>query len=188
MPTVTDRAEASHTAGRISNGAAAPLARRTPATVVGSSWIDAVFSTTSRHSSSLATPSHPAAIRRAARMPSGVAALPRPSRFAETLAETAASVSPSRLACGRIRRKAGRSSRASPPARPQRSITSITPVHRHTTPAIDRHSSTADRAPSSAAAPTCAIRPVSAPKLTAAAAITVQTNAIAISSASLSAV
>ena len=46
----------------------------------------------------------------------------------------------------------------------------------------------AERAPSSAAAPTCAIRPVSAPKITAAAAITVQTHAIAISSASLSAV
>ena len=46
--------------------------------------------------------------RRAAWMPSGVAALPRPRRFAETLAETAASVSSSRLALGSRRRSSGR--------------------------------------------------------------------------------
>lgn len=76
--------------------------------------MEAVLSTTSRQSSSLATPSQPRAILRAARIPRGVAALPSPSRLAETLAETAASVSPSRLAWGSSRRKMGRKARASP--------------------------------------------------------------------------
>ena len=60
--------------------------------MVGSSWMEAVFSTTSRHSSSLAVPSAPRAMRRAARIPSGVAALPSPKRLAEMLADTALSV------------------------------------------------------------------------------------------------
>ena len=43
---------------------------------------------------------------------------------------------------GYSRRRAGRSSRDSPRASPDRSITSITPIHRHSTPIMDRHSST----------------------------------------------
>ena len=88
-----DSTELSHTAGRISMGEALPQAARTLATVVGSSWMEAVLSTTRRHSSSSATPPQPCAMRRAARTPSGVAALPSPSRLADTLADRAASVS-----------------------------------------------------------------------------------------------
>ena len=106
-PTVTEARELIQTAGRMSKGAALPKAARTEATVVGRSWMEAVLSTTSRHSSSLAAPPQFRAIRRAAWMPSGVAALPRPRRFAETLAETAASVSSSRLALGSRRRSSG---------------------------------------------------------------------------------
>ncbi len=52
---------------------------RTPATVVGSSCRDAVFSTTRRHNSSSATPPLPLAMRRAARMLPGVARCPGPA-------------------------------------------------------------------------------------------------------------
>ena len=89
----------------------------------------------------------PPAMRRAARMPSGVAALPRPSRLADTLADTAARVSGSRLARGSSRPRAGRRAAASFRLRPQRLISSITPLHRHSTPAMAMHSSTAAPAP-----------------------------------------
>ena len=71
----------------MSNGAAAPFAARTAATVVGSSWMDAVFSTMRRHISSVARAlPERCCIRRTAAMPMGVAALPSPSRLAATLA------------------------------------------------------------------------------------------------------
>ncbi len=77
------------TAGKMSNGEVAPSAARMAATVVGSSWIDAVFKTTSLHSSFDASPGDASrAISCAARIPIGVAALPRPSRFALTFAES----------------------------------------------------------------------------------------------------
>ena len=121
--------------------------------------MEAVFSTTSRQSSLLAVPPQPRAIRRAARIPSGVAALPRPRRLAETLAETAARVSVSRQASGRSRRSRGRKPFASPAERPLAFMISRTPLHRHSTPAIERLSSTAERAPSSAAADTASSLP-----------------------------
>ena len=93
MPTHTEMADASHTAGRISKGAAQPAAARTLATVVGMSWMDAVLHTTSMHSGSDATPGVRLLIRRAAWMPRGGAALPRPRRLAETLAEMLSMVS-----------------------------------------------------------------------------------------------
>ncbi len=46
IPTVTESAEHSHTAGRISMGAALPWASRRVAIVVGISWMEAVLSTT----------------------------------------------------------------------------------------------------------------------------------------------
>ena len=125
--------------------------------------MEAVFSTTSRHSSSLATPPQPRAILRAARMPRGVAALPRPSRLADTLADTAARVSLSWLASGSSRRSRGRKARARLPERPQTFMISITPDHRHSTPAMDRLSSTALWAPERAASDTASMRPVAAP-------------------------
>ena len=119
-------------------------------------------------------------MRRAARMPRGVAALPRPSRLADTLADTAARVSGSRLARGRSRRRAGRSSAASFPERPQRDMISMTPLHRHSTPAMAMHSCTAAPAPSRAAAPTASMVPFHAAKISDTAAIPVQIQAIAI--------
>ena len=83
--------EGVQTAGRISNALSAPRAARTPATVVGRSWMEAVLSTTNLHSSPSARPLVCLAMRRAAWMPRGVAALPRPSRFADTLPERASS-------------------------------------------------------------------------------------------------
>ena len=84
---MTESAEVTHTAGRISKGAAAPSEARTAATVVGSSWMEAVFMTIRRHISSVAVRVWASScIRFTAAMPMGVAALPRPSRLAETLA------------------------------------------------------------------------------------------------------
>ena len=56
IPVATDKAEVTHTAGRMSKGVALPAAMRTAATVVGISWMDAVLHTTSMHSASEATP------------------------------------------------------------------------------------------------------------------------------------
>ena len=92
--------EASHTAGRISKGAAHPAARRTEATVVGMSWMDAVLHTTSIHKASEARPGVRRLICRAAWMPRGVAALPSPSRLADTLAEMVSITSRSRANSG----------------------------------------------------------------------------------------
>ncbi len=64
-------------------------------------------------------------------------------------------------------------------------MTSITPVHRHITPAIARHSSTALCAPSSAAAPSSPARPLSTPKTRETVTIPVQSQDIAIERALL---
>ena len=129
----------------------------------GSSCTEAVFSTTRRHNSSLAVPLQPTAIRLAACIPAGVAALPSPSRLALTLALRASSVSSSRPAWGSRRRRTGRSRRLSPAAMPLRRISSSTPDHRHSAPAMTSTSSTAAAAPSSAAAVTADRRPLTAP-------------------------
>ena len=148
--------------------------------MAGISWMEAVFSTTSRHSSSLATPPQPFAILLAARMPRGVAALPRPRRFADTLADTAARVSGSLQALGRSLRRTGRNSRASPAERPQAFMISMTPLQRQRTPAMARLSSMADRAPSSAAFATASRFPERRPKTSESVTIPVQTHAISI--------
>ena len=171
--------EDSHTAGRMSKGVSHPAAARTEAMVAGSSWMEAVLSTTSRHSSSLATPSQPRAMRQAARMPRGVAALPRPRRLAEVLAETAARVSGSRQALGSSRRSTGRNTRARPSERPQAFMISMTPLQRHMTPAMDRLSSTAESAPSRAASATASRFPVARPKPRDSTTMAVQIQAIA---------
>ena len=102
-------------------------------------------------------------VRLAACIPAGVAALPSPSRLALTLALRAASVSSSRPAWGSRRRRTGRSRRLSPAAMPLRRISSSTPDHRHSAPAMTSTSSTAAAAPSSAAAVTADRRPLTAP-------------------------
>ena len=148
----------------MSSGVGHPAALRKDATVAGNNCTDAVFSTTSLHNSSLAVPRQSRAMRSAARIPSGVAALPSPSRFAVTFADSAESVSGSRLASGNSPRSIGRNSRASPDAAPDTRNSSITPPHNISAPAIETHSSTADAAPVSAAFVTASSRPVSAPK------------------------
>ena len=179
-PAATDSTDANHTAGRMSKGVRQPAAARTEAMVVGSNWMEAVFSTTSRHSSSLATPSQPLAMRRAARMPSGVAALPRPSRLAETLAEMAASVSSSRLASGSSRRSRGRKVRASPWEIPQTFMISMIPLHKHSIPAMETLRSMADWAPAMAAFATSSRFPDRMPNIRDSTTIPVQIQAIAI--------
>lgn len=56
----------------------------------------------------------------------------------------------------------------------------MTPLHRHSTPAMAMHSCTAAPAPSSAAAPTASMVPFHAAKISDTAAIPVQIQAIAI--------
>jgi len=102
-------------------------------------------------------------MRRAAWMPRGVAALPRPRRLADTLPERAARASGSLQAWGSRRVSTGRKRRLSPSIRPLAFITDITPLHRHMMPAMERHSSTAAAAPSMAADPTAPMVPWSSP-------------------------
>ena len=130
---------------------------------MGISWMDAVLHTTSMHRSLEAVPGLRRASRRAASRPRGVAALPSPSRLADTLAEMLSMVSRSLAAWGKSRRSTGASSRDSPSASPDRRMTSITPVHRQSIPAMDRASCTAAEAPSTAAEATAGPRPVASP-------------------------
>ena len=102
-------------------------------------------------------------MRRVARMPSGVAALPSPSRFALTFMLSASSVCASRDARGNNRRSTGCSSLDSPAAMPLRRMTSITPDHRQIMPPTVRQNVTACCTPCAAAAPTAALCPVAAP-------------------------
>ena len=163
----------------MSKGAADPHPARTAATVVGKSCTEAVFSTTRRHSSLSAVPWDPRAMRRAARIPKGVAAFPSPRRVADRFPLTAAKVSGSRLAPGSSRRSAGRNRAASFLSSSHCFKSSINPDHRHRAPARDRHSSTAAPAPSSAAADTSAMRPHAAAHRTEAVTMAVHINAIA---------
>ena len=77
----------------MSKGLALPAAARRLATVVGMSWREAVLVTTSMQRPSDAVPGLRRAISRAASSPRGVAALPRPSRLADTFPDSAARVS-----------------------------------------------------------------------------------------------
>ena len=86
MPRPAEHKLVTQTAGRMSKGRMQPKLLRTAATLVGSSWMDAVFKTMSLHSSLVAMPFLPEANRWAARIPIGVAALPKPRRLAHTLA------------------------------------------------------------------------------------------------------
>ena len=142
--------------------------------------MEAVLSTTRRHSSSLATPSHPMAIRRAARMPKGVAALPSPSRLQEMLALMAFSVSRSRQARGSSRRRTGRNRREMASMKPHLFMIAMIPVHRHRIPPMEIQSSTAAVAPSRAALETSAMVPLTTPNTRESTTIPVQTHAIAI--------
>ena len=142
----------------MSKAAAAPSAERREAMVVGMSWIEAVLSTTKRHSSSEAGPPRPA-MARAARIPAGVAALPKPRRFALTFSETAAISSRSIPAFGKSRFSRGPKALARAAEIPQRSISSITPLHRQTPPESAIQKRSASSAPSMTAAPAAWVLP-----------------------------
>ena len=164
----------------MSKGSAAPQAARTPATVAGISWIDAVLSTIKRQRLSEAVPPQPLAMRLAAWMPRGVAALPMPSRFAEILAEIAESVTGSPAASGNNFRSSGRKAAARICDRPLRSMISKTPLHRQITPSSPTHNVTASLAPERAAALTASMVPLYMPNSTETATIAVKIHAIAI--------
>ena len=170
----------------MSKGVAQPAAERRLATVVGMSWMEAVLHTTNIHSPSEATPGVRRAISREASSPRGVAALPSPSRLADRLADTAAITSSSPAKAGKSRRRRGRSSRASFSLSPERRMTSMTPIHRQSSPAMDRHSSTASAAPLTAAAATASVRPVTRAHRIAATNIPTQSALIATAVTSLS--
>ena len=128
----------------MSKGEGHPALWRTAATVVGSSWMEAVFITTKRHSSSVARVGSEGSLSRpAARMPMGVAALPRPSRFAVTLPLSCFASSGSCRNEGNRRPRMGRSPFASTVVSPTRSISFPSPAHRARGPAMDMHSCTA---------------------------------------------
>ena len=80
-PSPAEHRLVSHTAGRMSKGVWQPSPLRTAATFAGISWMEAVFSTMRRHRLWLAV--SPRRSRRAASMPMGVAALPRPRKLAQ---------------------------------------------------------------------------------------------------------
>lgn len=164
MPVRMERVEASQTAGRMSKGVVHPAAERRPATVVGINWMEAVLHTTNIQSPSEATPGVRRAMSLDASRPRGVAAFPSPRRFAEIFAETASMTSLSSAKEGKRRRSNGRNNRESRAARPQRRMTSMTPVHRQSSPAMERQSSTPCAAPETAAAPTASPFPVRRPQ------------------------
>jgi hypothetical protein len=114
-------------------------------------------------------------------MPRGVAALPKPNRFADTLAEMASSVSRLREALGKRIERRGRIVFASAEEKPQIFIASITPVQRHSAPAIDIERVIAAAAPSMAAAETSPIFPVTSPKTKESIAIIAHIHVIAMS-------
>ena len=136
--------------------------------------------TTSMHRLSDATPGDFLLISRAASSPNGVAALPSPSRLADTLAATVSMTLASPAKSGYSRFSTGRSSRDSVSLSPERLMISMTPIHRHSTPVMDRQSSTAAAAPSRAPAATASMLPVTRPHTTAAAAMPAQMMPIVI--------
>ena len=149
----------------MSRGAAQPALWRTAATVVGSSWMDAVFITTSRQSWSVArVASDGSRSRPAARMPMGVAALPSPRRLAVTFALRCPASSGSRRLWGKRNPRIGERTRASTAVIPTRSISFPRPAQRASGPAVATHSSTAWTAPLVRAAAVSAPRPVQMPK------------------------
>lgn len=95
-PRATEPTDAIQVAGRMSSGAAEPACMRSIAVVAGMSWIEAVLTTTNIAISFVAAPSARCslAISHIARMPSGVAALPRPRKFAMRFMVMAFTASP----------------------------------------------------------------------------------------------
>ena len=92
--------------------------------------MDAVLRTISLHNSSVAICGWEGSLRRfAARIPEGVAALPKPRKLAQTLVLKCCIRMESFRVLGNSRWSAGRSSAASLAVRPVRSISLPTPAH-----------------------------------------------------------
>lgn len=144
-----------HTAGRMSKGAEQPKEERTAATVAGINWIDAVFSTIRRQSSSPATLSFRfTASRRAAWIPMGVAAFPSPRKLAQIFALKLQEREGSVLLEGNSLSNSGFRSLDKNPVTPAFSITFPIPLQRQMVPAMDMASVTPACAPCGIAAAT----------------------------------
>ena len=150
-----------HTHGRTSKGCAEPKLFLRAATVVGMSWIDAVFISTKvsmlseavsdgqRFFSSLIACS-----------PSGVAAFPSPSRFALIFIEIKRNASDSGSTSGYSRLSSGAHSRESLSISPQSFAIRIKPDHMHSMPQIDSSSVTASPAQVITASPSASAEPL----------------------------
>ena len=90
----------------------------------------------------------------------------RMSRLAETLAESAESVSGSREAFGNSLLSSGFKSFERESMSPERRMISNTPLHRHISPPVPSMNSTAAPAPSREAVPVCPNRPDNTPNTT----------------------
>lgn len=152
MPAVCEIIEASHTAGIMSNGFAAPHPARTAPIVVGMSCREAVFIITSIQSESDARGELLSLCKPfAARIPAGVAALPNPRRLAEMFAEISCIISVCFFAEGNKSLTGGCIKEDSFSSSFERRITSMIPLQNIIIPAIEMHSSTEAAAPSIAA-------------------------------------
>ena len=154
-------AEVSQAAGIISIGTAAPYSCRRSATVVGIKCSAAVLSTTKFTISSLAISGVGlfACRPRIASRPSGVAALPRPSKFAVIFMDTAFIAGSSFLKFGNKSRSRGDSIRLTVAVKPEALAISISPPHRQSAPRSLMHRVTASDAPAITALESACIFP-----------------------------
>ena len=128
------------------------------------SCTEALFITMRRHISSVASLlPETSFIRFTAFTPMGVAALPRPRRLADKLAQRKPIVRSSLAAVGKSLRSMGRSRRVSFCISPDASISFASALHRQIAPAMENTSVIALCAPESAAAPTACALPVRIP-------------------------
>ena len=150
IATLVEQMVANSVVGRIPAGSAEPAAARRPITPVGSRVTLEVLMARNSTMALVAVPL--TGLSRSsscmARMPKGVAALPRPSTLAEMFMIIAPMAGCSGGTSGNIRVISGRTSRAMVTSRPAASPTFMTPKNSAMTPIRPMASSTALRAPS----------------------------------------
>ena len=133
-----ERKLVTHTAGRMSKGLLQPKALRTAATLEGINWMDAVFRTIRRQSSPPATPGCVGETRRrAACIPIGVAAFPKPNKLAHILPLKALLSAASFAQVGKTRYRSGRILRLNKEVMPVFSMRCPTPDHKHKLPPME---------------------------------------------------
>ena len=142
-------------------GAALPACCRSTAQVVGISCREAVFSTTKVTMALLAVSFCRFSFCSScmAASPSGVAALPSPSRLAERFIQMACRAGPPAGSSGNSRRVSGRNRRATASVSRHCWAIFIRPHHRHSIPVREMTSVTASPQPESAAAESASIFP-----------------------------